>query len=134
MIRQLAINPVTADEDGDQLDLIEEVAKLHDVPAAEVAAIAAQARQADARDAADRAAQAQALVERTAAPAQATHCAGTEALTDAQALVALAGTPDAEWYAQGKWYGRKMCATCGGAVMENVSGKLRRHKPGSNRA
>lgn len=61
------------------------------------------------------------------------HCPGTEALTDEAALAALAGTQEADWYARGLWYGRKMCATCKGAVLPTVSGKLRKHVAGSNR-
>lgn len=63
-----------------------------------------------------------------------THCPGTEALSDEEALAALADLPqEAAWYAEGKWYGRKMCATCSGAVLPTTSGKLRKHVAGSNR-
>jgi hypothetical protein len=64
------------------------------------------------------------------------HCTGTQALSDAEALATLAAegaTQEADWYAKGQWYGRKMCAVCGGSVLRTRNGALRKHKPRSNR-
>jgi hypothetical protein len=61
------------------------------------------------------------------------HCTSTQALPDAEALAVLGDTQEADWYARGLWYGRKMCATCHGAVLPKTDGTLRKHKKGSNR-
>lgn len=55
------------------------------------------------------------------------HCTGTTFLTDPAAIAAAVPYPVEQLY------GRKICTTCGGAVLRKSDGTLRKHVVGSNK-